>query len=78
MKTREAIELEIENAWLELRVAVRPRTIFLTTTNRLVWGGAMRTTHAIEVGTYNSNVRLLDFREDTFFALEHRGDRRYG
>lgn len=69
-----ALELEIESAYCSLAKAKDARTIYLTRDNYLRWGQSMRSSHATEVGTYGRSITLADFREDVFFAAEHRGN----
>lgn len=67
----EALEIRIEEAWMQLiRMAPsRSRCVYLTKSRLLIWGErATRQIHLIEVGTYNREITLVDFREDVFFA----------
>lgn len=76
----EALELEIEEAWLSLCKAYRPRTIYLTSGNRLLYGiRAQEASHyAIEVGTFTRTIALADFRSDVFFVFDQRQGKRHG
>lgn len=71
--TPEALELEIERAWVALCDCGRAQgwTIYLSPTGRLFRGSRSNyTLTAVEVGTYNKAVHLEDFREDVFHVYE--------
>lgn len=70
----DALELEVERAYVALSNAYRPRTMFLTRAG-LPWRPA---DGLVEVGTYTKAVPLADFREDVFFAFEQSKGRRCG
>lgn len=75
--TTEALELEVERAWVALANLYGLRTLYLTSTNRLRWGWVADRAHEVtEVGTYTRAVPLQDFREDVFFAYEQSTGRR--
>lgn len=70
----EALELQIEDAWLALaRLSpTRTRTLYLTVGRRVVWRPEdVRGFKSVEVGTYGRKVSLRDLREDVFYAHEN-------
>jgi hypothetical protein len=75
----EALELEIERAWVGLAKVYGKRTLFLTEAGKLRWGWvADRTNHGREVGTYTRAVSLEDLRADVFFIFETSRGRVHG
>lgn len=69
----EALEMQIEDAWLALgRLGPRrTRTLFLTVGRRVVWRPEdVRAYRVTEIGTYGRMVSLKDLREDVFYAHE--------
>lgn len=78
--TCEALELEVERAWVSLSnlYGKKNRTFFLTESGRLLSGWVTQRTSSdlIEVGTYTRAVPLADFRADVFFAFEQTKGRR--
>lgn len=75
----EALEIEIERAWVAMHRFSGERTLYLTDTGRLRWGWvADRASHAREVGTYTRSVPLEDLRADVFFIFESCKGRRHG
>lgn len=70
----QALEIEIERAWVLLGQRRGPCAVRLTRTGRLV--GITRPSWSAdgeEVGTYTSAIGLAELREDVFFVYESRG-----
>lgn len=70
----QALELEIERAWVLLGQRRGPCAVRLTRTGRLV--GITRSSWSEDgddVGTYTSAIGLAELREDVFFVYESRG-----
>jgi len=70
----QALELEIERAWVLLGQKRGPCAVRLTRTGRIV--GITRSSWSADgddVGTYTSAIGLAEFREDVFFVYESRG-----
>lgn len=75
--TVEALELEIERAWVAMANFSGQRTLYLCESGRLRWGWVVdRQAGAHEVGTYRQDVALSDLREDVFFIYETTHGRR--
>lgn len=71
----EALEIEMERAWLDLIQAPpkRSREYFLTDTGRVVWGNdAARAGRRTSLGWWNREATLADFRDNVFHVLEQR------
>lgn len=67
----QALEIEIEKAWVLLGAKSRPTEVRLTHTGRLV--GLTASNHSAggeDVGTYTRAVSLMAFREDVFYVFE--------
>lgn len=72
IEDHESLEVQIENAWVELCESHRPIAFYLSPRGRLIRGidrGA-RSMSNTEIGTYTRSVRLEQFREDVFFVYE--------
>lgn len=70
----QALEIEIERAWVLLGHRRGPFAVRLTRMGRLV--GITRSScseDGDDVGTYTSAIGLAEFREDVFFVYESRG-----
>lgn len=67
----EALELQIEEAWVALtKMSLgRSRTLYLTRRRRVVWAANdRRATELVEIGTYTRSVALAELREDVFYS----------
>ncbi|GAB3388207.1 hypothetical protein [Lysobacter fragariae] len=75
----EALELQIEEAWVALTKMppMRKRTLCLTRGRSIVWDRQSldRHRHVVEIGTYTREVTLADFRDDVFYASEQMRDK---
>lgn len=70
----EALELEIERAWVLMGKSRGPFAVRLTQAGRIV--GITRPSCLADgdyVGTYTSAIGLAELREDVFFVYESRG-----
>lgn len=67
--TAEALELEIERAWIALADRPAPRTCWLMPDHRIVFGNGTPY-QGREIGTYTRTVLLADFRADVFHVYE--------
>lgn len=77
----EALELQIEEAWVQLTKmpAKRRRTLYLTSGRRIVYQAVdMRTKRLEEIGTYTRTVTLAVLREDVFWASEQMQGQAHG
>ncbi|MFC3816546.1 hypothetical protein [Lysobacter sp. GCM10012299] len=71
----EALELEIEAAWVELTRmrAGRQRTLYLTPRRHVEWRPKkLESPNCIEIGTYSNGATLADLRDDVFWTHEQR------
>lgn len=67
----QALELEIERAWVLLGQKRGPCAVRLTRTGRLVGlTPSNRSADGEEIGTYTGAVSLMAFRDDVFHVFE--------